>query len=506
MIFKIEKKLSALSGKNNLGRAGVLTTAHGIIHTPAFVPVGTKASVKALTPEQTRDLGAEVVLGNTYHLYLQPGDETIARAGGLHKFMNWDGPIVTDSGGFQVFSLGVAYGKNPEGKQASYGAGISKIMKTKDLHSLIPERPAPYGAEGSRSGFDDSGAPRLAKIGQDGVSFKSHLDGSIHYITPEKSIQIQHNLGADIIFAFDECTSPVDELNYQAEALERTHRWAERSLVEHQKLISEKFSGSAFSSFFSLRTAEPNSSLEKTRESSTREEKQGRANGDVAKQDIPEQALVSLLSPALFGIVQGGRDETLRKKSAKFIGGLDFDGFGIGGSFAKEDMSSAVRWVNEILSEEKPRHLLGIGEPEDLFMGVENGVDLFDCVAPTRLGRNGTLYTKQGKINITNAKYREDFNPIEKDCGCYVCGSASSDFFSLRTAEPNSSLEKTGRNSTYTRAYLNHLFRGKEMLGATLASIHNLYFIVNLVKKIRQSILDDNFFEFKKSFLEQYKD
>jgi queuine tRNA-ribosyltransferase len=407
MEFKIEKKL-----KNTLGRVGVLTTPHGEICTPAFVAVGTKATIKSLNPEQVRDAGTEVVLGNTYHLYLQPGDEIVRDGGGIGKFMNWKGPTMTDSGGFQVFSLGAAYGKD-----------ISKITKVTDPSLLIPER------------FDDSDAPRLAKIGQDGVSFKSHLDGSIHYITPEKSIQIQHNLGADIIFAFDECTSPAEDLRYQEEALERTHRWAERSLIEHQKL--EKTKGISFA-----------------------------------------------FSQALFGIVQGGREESLRKKSAKIISEINvegkyFDGFGIGGSFAKEDMSTSVRWVNEILPEEKPRHLLGIGEPEDLFMGIENGVDLFDCVLPTRLGRNGTIYTKTGKIIISNTKFRNDFSPIEKDCNCYTC-------------------------KNYSRAYVAHLFHGKEMLAGTLASIHNLYFIVNLVKNIRQSILDDNFFEFKEEFLKGY--
>jgi len=437
MDFKIEKKL-----KNSLGRAGVLTTAHGVIQTPAFVPVATKASVKALTPEQVKNLGAEVILANTYHLYLQPGDELITKIGGLHKFMNWSGPIITDSGGFQVFSLGVAYGKE-----------ISKLIhlaKITDPPLLIPER------------FDDNDAPRLAKIGQDGVSFKSHLDGSIHYITPEKSIQIQHNLGADIIFAFDECTSPSEDLKYQGEALERTHRWAERSLAEHKKLCS------ATHNFSSLPTAKPNSSLGKIMS--------GSASSPPAKGECPKGEGVSI-----FGIVQGGRDENLRKKSAKFIGSLDFDGFGIGGSFAKEDMETAVKWVNEILPEEKPRHLLGIGEPEDLFGAIENGVDLFDCVAPTRNARNGTLYTSKGKINITNTKYREDFSKIEEDCKCYTC-------------------------QNYTSAYLSHLFHGKEMLAATLASIHNLYFIINLIKKIRQSILDNNFFEFKKDFLEMYLD
>ncbi len=400
--FTIQSKL----GGGTLARAGVLETAHGQIETPAFVVVGTKGTVKSLNPEQVRDAGTQVVLANTYHLYLQPGDEAVKKMGGLGKMMNWSGPTMTDSGGFQVFSLGAAYKK-----------GISKVVQTVDPSLLIPER------------FDDSDAPRLAKIGQDGVSFTSHLDGSVHYITPEKSIQIQHNLGADIIFAFDECTSPTEDLKYQEEALERTHNWARRSLEEHNKLNSEN-------------------------------------------------------KVALFGIVQGGREERLRKDSAKFISevevdGKKFDGFGIGGSFAKEDMSTAVKWVNSILPEDKPRHLLGIGEPEDLFMGIENGVDLFDCVLPTRLGRNGTIYTKTGKIHIMNTEFRTDISPIENDCECYTC-------------------------KNYSKAYLSHLFHGKEMLAGTLASIHNVYFLVNLVKQIRQSIIDGTFFEFKKSFLEKY--
>jgi queuine tRNA-ribosyltransferase len=399
--FKINKKLN---GK--LGRAGEIRTAHGVIETPAFVVVGTKATVKSLSTEQVKEAGAQVVLANTYHLYLQPGDETVRKLGGLGRMMNWSGPTMTDSGGFQVFSLGAAYKK-----------GISKILHPVDPSLLIPER------------FDDSDAPRLAKIGQDGVSFTSHLDGSVHYITPEKSVQIQHNLGADIIFAFDECTSPNEDLKYQGEALDRTHAWAKRSLEEHNKLNTED-------------------------------------------------------KVSIFGIVQGGRDEELRKKSAKIISELEvdgkyFDGFGIGGSFAKEDMQTAVKWVNEILPEDKPRHLLGIGEPEDLFMGVESGVDLFDCVLPTRNGRNGTLYTKSGKIHIENAKYRDDVLPVESDCACYTC-------------------------QNYSRGYIAHLFHGKEMLAGTLSSIHNVHFLVNLVKQIRQSILDDNFEEFRDSFLEKY--
>lgn len=383
-----------------LGRAGIFRTPHGDIPTPAFVPVGTKATVKAITPEMLESLGADVMLANTYHLLLQPGDEVVQKAGGLHSFMNWKGPMMTDSGGFQVFSLGAAYGKD-----------ISKITKAIDPSFQITERSSA-----------DEGVPKLATIGADGVSFRSHIDGTLYYITPEKSIEIQQNLGADIIFAFDECTSPAEPFRYQEEALHRTHAWAKRSLDFHKS--------------------------KQTRQ-------------------------------ALFGIVQGGREESLRKKSAEFIGGMDFDGFGIGGSFAKEDMSTAVKWVNEILPENKPRHLLGIGEPEDLFMGVENGVDFFDCVAPTRMARNGTLYTHTGKINMFNAEHKEAFIPIEENCGCYTC-------------------------KNYTRAYVAHLFRAKEMLGGTLATIHNLYFIVHLVKGMRNAILEGNFEEYKASFFKKY--
>lgn len=416
--FKIEKKL-----EGHLGRVGKVTTPHGDICTPAFVTVGTKATVKAITPEQLASTGSQVVLANTYHLYLQPGDELVRDAGGLHKFMNWHGPTMTDSGGFQVFSLGSAYGKE-----------ISKITTITDPNFLIPERSV------------DSIEP-LAKISNDGVSFKSHLDGSLHYITPERSIEIQHNLGADIIFAFDECTSPTENDKYQDEALSRTHAWAKRSLEKHIELEQEKV---ANSSRFTLKGS-----------------------------DAAQNSQLSPASQALFGIVQGGRSEALRKKSAKIIGEMDFDGFGIGGSFAKEDMSTAVKWVNEILPEEKPRHLLGIGEPEDLFMGVENGVDLFDCVGPTRIARNGTLFTHHGKINLFNAQFVRDFNPVEKDCACYTC-------------------------KNYTLAYLSHLFRAKEMEAATLASIHNLYFITHLVDQMREAILNDNFFKFKESFLGEY--
>ena len=411
MEFSVTKKLDG-----TLGRAGVIKTPHGNIETPAFITVGTKATVKSLNSDQIKEIGIQCVLANTYHLYLQPGDELIKKAGGLNKFMNWQGPTMTDSGGFQVFSLGVAFGK-----------GIAKMSKGKEL--LLPEaRP------------DDEGLPKLVKIDNDGVMFRSHLDGSAHYFTPEKSMEIQHNLGADIIFAFDECTSPTESVHYQGEALDRTHRWAKKSL-EHHQILSQKSSA--------------------------------------------ENRPVEIEAPALFGIVQGGRHEHLRKESAKYladlkVNGVGFDGFGIGGSFEKEDMGMAVRWANEILPEDKPRHLLGIGEPEDLFEGVENGVDTFDCVAPTRNGRTGTVYTHAGKKHIGNEPYIDKFEPIEKDCGCYTC-----------------------RN--YTCAYINHLFRGKEMLAGTLASIHNLYFVTHLVAGMRQAILEGNFKEYKSKFFKKYK-
>ncbi len=396
--FKIEKKING-----QLGRAGHLDTLHGVIKTPAFVTVGTKATVKALTPEQVKDLGVQVVLANTYHLYLQPGDEIIRDAGGIQKWMNWYGPTMTDSGGFQVFSLGAAYG-NKLGKLTKIPAEL-----------LLESKPDQDAEE----------KPKLATIDSNGVTFRSHIDGSAHYFTPEKSIEIQHNIGADIIFAFDECTSPIESVHYQSQSLDRTHRWAKQSLDYH-----------------------------KSKENSQKQ--------------------------ALFGIVQGGRHENLRKESAEYIGKLDFDGFGIGGSFDKEDMKNAVKWVNEILPEEKPKHLLGIGEPEDLFYGVENGCDLFDCVAPTRNARNGGLYTKYGKVNILNSKYTNDFTQIDSDCGCYTC-------------------------KNYTRAYVAHLFRAKEMLAGTLASIHNLYFIAGLVENIRLAILDEKFDEYKEKFFSTYK-
>ena len=397
LTFIIEKKMGAL------GRAGVLTTPHGVINTPAFVTVGTKATVKALTPEQVASLGAQVVLANTYHLYLEPGDEIIRDAGGFGKFMNWRGPTMTDSGGFQVFSLGVAFGSK-----------VGKLSKVPQGNIIAGDEIDPAGEAG-----------KLAKIDEDGVTFKSYKDGSVHRFTPERSMEIQHNLGADIFFAFDECTSPAAPYEYQKEAMERTHRWAQRSLDAHHK--NKEAAG-----------------------------KQG-----------------------LFGVVQGGRHRDLREESARVLGVMDFDGYGIGGSFDKDDMTTAVGWVNAILPENKPRHLLGIGEPEDLFGAVENGCDLFDCVAPTRTGRNGTLHTRHGKINMRNARFVRDFSPVDNECDCYTC-------------------------ENYTRAYIAHLFRSDEMLAGTLASIHNLRFLVSLVEQMREAILNDTFNSLKTNFLTRY--
>lgn len=400
--FTIEKKM-----KGELGRAGILTTKHGVIKTPAFVAVGTKATVKTIIPEQLKSLGSQVCLSNTYHLYLEPGKEVIKKSGGLGKFMNWSGPTMTDSGGFQVFSLGAAYGK-----------GISKILHNGPNEPLLPNIE------------NEKEIPKIAKIDPDGVTFRDHSRGDAHYFTPEKAIQIQHDIGADIIFAFDECTAPTESKHYQMEALDRTHRWARKCLQYH------------------------------------------------VAQDVSKDI-------GLFGVVQGGREEDLRKESATFlkdlrVNGKGFDGFGIGGSFAKEDMSTAVKWVNEILPENKPRHLLGIGEPKDLFMGVRNGVDLFDCVAPTRIARNGQAYTYDGKINLSNAKFREDLSPIDSECDCYTC-------------------------KHYSKAYITHLMRSKEALAMTLVTIHNLRFIVRLVDTLREKLIDGTFDEYEKEFLTRYE-
>lgn len=387
----------------SLARAGVIHTPHGDIETPAFIPVGTKATVKSLKPEDLFDLvGAQLALANTYHLYLQPGHELIAEAGGLHEFAQWHKPTITDSGGFQVFSLGSAFGKgvtkfSKDGEAAEEKAGLNVYSK---------EIATEHG--------------KLCIIDEEGVTFTSHHDGTMHRFTPERSVEIQQAIGADIIFAFDECTSPTDTKEYQREAMERTHRWAKRSILAHK------------------------------------------------------QNYRALKKQGIFGVVQGGLEEDLRKESARVLGDMGFDGYGIGGCFTKKDMEHSLEWVNTILPEEKPRHLMGIGEPEDIKLGVMMGCDVFDCVAPTRLARTGTIYAETGvldelglptfqKLDLTKSKFIRDFSPLD--------GSAS----------PVA--------SQYTRAYLSHLFRSKEMLGAHLASIHNLWTIVNFTSKLRNTLL-----------------
>ncbi len=413
-VFKFEIEKKSIEAK--LARVGTIKTPHGEIKTPAFIPVGTKATVKSLSPQDILQVGGQAVLANTYHLYLQPGQEVVKKGGGFSKFMNWqkDGkvlPSFTDSGGFQVLSLG-----------AAFNSGVTKIATDKSIAEAKQKQEIEDGKEKVKSTKE-----QMAKVDEEGVIFKSFIDGSIHRFTPEISMQIQHDLGADIFFAFDECTSPLAAREYQIKAMDRTHRWAERCIVEHKRLGASRATGQ-------------------------------------------EQAL--------FGVVQGGAYEDLRKISAETLGRMDFDGYGIGGSFTKNDMDKTVKSATEVLPEAKPRHLLGIGEPIDFFIGVEYGIDTFDCVSPTRLARHGNMYTEEGKINIKNAKYKNDFRMISED--------------------------KNHPSHGYTFAYLSHLFRADEMFAATIASKHNLYFLIKLVEKIRQSILDDNFFEFKKVFCDKF--
>ena len=398
--FQVVAKL-----EDRLGRTGEIQTPHGVIQTPAFIPVGTKATLKSVLTESIKDFGAQAVLANAYHLYLQPGSDVIDEAGGVAKFMNWDGPTFTDSGGFQVLSLGVGFKKV-----------IAMDEKTFQADDVIADK-----------------KERLAHVDDDGVTFKSHLDGSLHRFTPEVSMQVQHQIGADIIFAFDECTTLHNTRKYQEKALERTRLWAKRCLSEHDRLTKER-------------------------------------------SNKPYQAL--------FGVLQGAQYEDLRRKAAKDLGsmsedGVSFDGFGIGGALDKQTLGEILRWVNEELPENKPRHFLGIGEPDDLFVGVENGADTFDCVAPSRQARTGSVFTKDGRLNISNAPHKREFKPIEDDCTCYTC-------------------------QNYTRVYICHLFRSKEMLASTLATIHNQHFIVGLVDQMRKTIKTGEFFEYKKEFMGRY--
>jgi queuine tRNA-ribosyltransferase len=358
-----------ITAKNNRARTGTFTTPHGDLQTPVFAPVGTQATVKALTPAQVADLGASLVLANTYHLYLRPGDELVRELGGLHQFMQWRGPMLTDSGGFQVFSLA-----------------------------------------------------QTRKVDEDGVTFKSHIDGSTHRFTPEKSIAIQENLGADIIMAFDECADPNDH-EYIKQAMQRTHRWAERCVRA------------------------------KTR-----------------------------ADQALFGIVQGGVDPDLRAASAEFIAALDTSGIAIGGlsvGETKHQMHAALDVVTPLLPENKPRYLMGVGTPEDIIDGIARGIDIFDCVLPTRLARHHAAFSPEGRLNMMNATFARDERPIDESCDCYTC-----------------------RN--FTRAYIRHLIVAKELLAGTLLSIHNLRALIRLVEEIREYIAAGTFEEQAPILLERW--
>jgi queuine tRNA-ribosyltransferase len=350
-------------------RAGVYHTPHGDIPTPIFAPVGTQATVKAVTPAQLQELGASLILSNTYHLYLRPGADLVAEMGGLHEFMQWPGPILTDSGGFQVFSLSA-----------------------------------------------------IRKINADGATFKSHIDGSMHHLTPEKSIEIQQKLGADIIMAFDECAPPNDRA-YNEQALERTTAWAQRCLDA------------------------------KTR---------------------PDQAL--------FGIIQGGVFPDLRTQSALWTADRPFDGIAIGGlsvGESKDEMHAVLDIVLPLLPEDKPRYLMGVGSPEDLINGISRGIDIFDCVLPTRLARHQSAMTLTGRVNMLNAKHTHDPHPIDETCGCYAC-------------------------QHFSRAYLRHLISAREILASTLISIHNLYTLLRLVRMSREAILENRFSTFAQDFLSRY--
>ncbi len=394
-------------------RAGILHTAHGDIETPAFMPVATQASVKALTPEDLENLGAQLLIANTYHLALRPGAEQIAALGGLHTFMNWTHPLMTDSGGFQVFSLG-----------AAIRDGVGKIADIFPDETPTPRSPLPLG---ERKGVREKGEP-LCQIDADGVTFRSHLDGTLLRLTPEHSMQIQHHLGADLILAFDECTSPLDSYEYTREALARTHRWAERCVEQDAK---------------------------------TRREYQ-----------------------SLFGIVQGGAYRDLREESARFIGGLPFAGLAIGGSLgkSKKDMHAILDWTIPLLPDAKPRHLLGIGELQDMVEAIARGVDLFDCAAPTRWARNGALVVPreqadnaEQRINISNARFAGDRAPIDPTCDCYTCRH-------------------------FSRAYLHHLHRARELIYYRLASIHNLRFIMRFMRDLRAAIGSAKFGEFRMNY------
>ena len=400
-MFKILKR-----DKKSSARIGILKTAHGNIRTPAFMPVGTLGTVKTMTPDELKELGSDIILGNTYHLYLRPGDKEIKKLGGLHKFIRWDKPILTDSGGYQVFSL---------------------------AKTIRPIRPI--------------GPKSLVKIKENGVEFRSHLDGSKHFFTPKKVIDIQKNLGSDIMMVLDECTPYPCSKKYATTSMNRTHNWAEKALKYHRKNLKSPKS--------------PN-------------------------------------NPKLFGIIQGSTFRDLREQSAKYISSLPFDGIAIGGvsvGEGKKEMYKVLNWVLPVISNPKspkspnnpnrPIYLMGVGTPEDILEAVERGVDMFDCVLPTRLARHGTVWVKEkkfsGKLNLLNSANKSYSGPIMSHCSCYAC-----------------------RNG-FSRAYIHHLLKENEVLGIRLTTLHNLHFILDLMSQIRDNIDKGTFLKFKKAFLKNWK-
>jgi len=387
--------------QDNNARAGKLFTPHGAIQTPSFIPVGTLGAVKSLSSDDLHRIGIQAIIANTYHLHLQPGEELIEEMGGLHRFMNWERPLISDSGGFQIFSLGVAKKH-----------GVGKIA------SIFPNK-------NNSVRLNSNKTQPLIKVEEDSVEFISYLDGSKHRFTPERVIEIEKRLGADIILVLDECTSPLHDYAYTMEAMNRTHRWALRALNQFHKSTSQ--------------------------------------------------------GQALLGIVQGGAYRDLREQSAVFIRDQGFDGFAIGGSLgkSKEDMHRVLEWTVPLLSQDKPRHLLGIGEIEDIFEVVKRGIDLFDCVFPTKMAHTGTLLTRKAKrfrMHIINSCFKDDPYPIENNCNCYTC-------------------------SHYSRAYLRHLFLNKEPFAITLAAIHNLCFLESLMHQIRDAIKKGQLSELTKHWL-----
>jgi queuine tRNA-ribosyltransferase/7-cyano-7-deazaguanine tRNA-ribosyltransferase len=439
MGFTVVKKLD-----KSLARAGILETAHGVVETPVFMPVGTQGTVKSLTPQDLGQIGAQIILGNTYHLYLRPGANIIKELGGLHRFMGWAKPIITDSGGFQAFSLGAMIVH--EVKKVSKPSGLGEDRKRK----------VTWTKEDKEKALKEK-APLVSRITEEGVEFLSHLDGSKHLLSPEKSIEVQLNIGADICLVLDELLSPLHSPEYVKESLERTHRWELRSKTYFDQEL----------------------------EKSTNSQAQ------------------------LFGIVQGVYDQKVREDEARWVAEQGFSGASIGGSFgvsqywprlnrpknlsgretvdwvASEAINQTMEWVVPILPHDWPKHALGIGEIWDLFECVERGIDMFDCVAPTRLARNGALYIspKSGgarknkfRLNIYNSVYKTDPNPVDAHCSCYTC-------------------------QNFSRAYLRHLFLAQELLAYRLASLHNLHFIINLTRKIRESILAESFFTLKNEWL-----